>query len=128
MPIIASSILLVLLGVVVSRLGLTRLITNAASRDPHAYWAVGLMTLLPGWLVAFVGLLGSEAGGRPRLVAAVAWVLSAAAGLIGAIATEARVRGVGESAEVHHAERLWRLGVLALVPAWAIVLIGYVVR
>ena len=62
---------------------------------------------------------------RPQLVAA---TLSGAAGLIGAIATEARVRALGESAEVHHAERLWRLGVLALLPAWGIVLVGYVVR
>ena len=85
-----------------SRVGLTRLTADCTSRDPHVYWALGLMTLLPGRLVAFVGLLGSEAGQRPQLVAAVAWVLSAAAGLIGAIATEARVRGVGESAEVHH--------------------------
>ena len=128
MPIIASSVVLVLLGVVVSRVGLTRLTADAASRDPHAYWALGLIALLPGWLVAFVGLLGTEPGAKPPLVAAVAWVLSAAAGLIGAIATEARVRGVGDSVEVHHSTRLWRLGVLALLPAWGIVLVGYLAR
>jgi hypothetical protein len=128
MLIIALSMLLVLVGVVMGWVGLRRLTADATSRDPHAYWALGLMTLLPGWLAAFVGLLGTAAGGKPELVPAVAWVLSAAAGLIGAIVTEARVRGVGESAEVHHAPRLWRLGVLALLPAWGIVLIGYVAR
>jgi hypothetical protein len=30
--------------------------------------------------------------------------------------------------EAHHAARLWRLGVLAFLPAWVIVLIGHVVR
>ncbi len=128
MWIIASSVLLGLIGVFASRFGLTRLTANDASRDPHAYWALGLVTLLPAWLVAFVGLLGSTPGVRPQLVSGAAWLLSAAAGLIGAIATEAGIRGVGDSAETHDATRLWRLGVLAFLPAWVIVLIGHVVR
>ena len=125
MWIIAASVLLGLIGVVASRIGLTYLTANGASRDPHAYWAVGLVTLLPAWLVAFVGLLGSQPGVKPQLVSSAAWLLSAAAGLIGAIATEAGVRGAGDSVEAHHAARLWRLGVLAFLPAWVIVLIGY---
>ena len=126
MWIIASSVLLCLIGVVASRIGLTHLTADGASRDPHAYWALGLVTLVPSWLVAFVGLLGTTPGVRPQLVSGA--LLSAAAGLIGAIATEARVRGTGDFAEAHHATRLWRLGVLAFLPAWVIVLIGHVVR
>ena len=125
MWILAASVLLGLIGAVASRIGLTYLTANGASRDPHAYWAVGLVTLLPAWLVAFVGLLGTQPGVRPQLVSSAAWLLSAAAGLIGAIATEAGVRGAGDSVEAHHAARLWRLGVLAFLPAWVIVLIGY---
>jgi len=89
--------------------------------------ALGLVTLLPAWLVAFVGLLGATPGVRPQLVSGAAWLLSTAAGLIGAIATEACVRGTGDFAEAHHATRLWRLGVLAFLPAWVIVLNGHVV-
>ena len=126
MWIIASSVLLGLIGVVASRIGLTHLTADGASRDPHAYWALGLVTLLPAWLVAFVGLLGITPGVRPQLVSGA--LLSAAAGLIGAIATEARVRETGDFAEAHHATRLWRLGVLAFLPSWVIVLSGHVVR
>lgn len=128
MWIIASSVLLGLIGVLASRIGLTSLTADGASRDPHAYWALGLVTLLPAWLVAFVGLLGAAPGVRHQLVSGAAWLLlSAAAGLIGAIATEARVRGTGDLAEAHHATRLWRLGVLGFLPAWVIVLGGHVV-
>ena len=128
MWIVVSSVLLGLIGVVASRIGLTNLTADGASRDPHAYWGLGLVTLLPAWLVAFVGLLGTTPGARPQLVSGVAWLLSAAAGLIGAIATEARVRQTGDFAEAHQATRLWRLGVLAFLPAWLIVLSGHLVR
>lgn len=128
MWIIGSSLLLGLVGVVASRAGLTRLTAADASRDPHAYWALGLVSLLPAWLVAFVGLLGTQPGAKPQLVSGAAWVLSAAAMLIGAIATEARVRRAGDTAEAHHAARLWRLGVLAFLLAWVIALGGHVVR
>jgi hypothetical protein len=125
MWIIASSVLLGLIGVLASRIGLKNLTADGVSRDPHAYWALGLVTLLPAWLVAFVGLLGATPGARPP---GATWLLlSAAAGLIGAIATEARVRGTGEFAGVYHATRLWRLGVLAFLPAWVIVLGRHVV-
>jgi len=128
MWIIASSVLLCLIGVVASRIGLTHLTADGASRDPHAYWALGLVTLLPAWLVAFVGLLGTTPGVRPQLVSSAAWLLSSAAGLVGAIATEAHVRRAGDSAEAAEATRLWWLGVLAFLPAWVIVLGGLVVR
>ncbi len=127
MWIISSSVLLGLIGVVASRAGLTRLTAADASRDPHAYWALGLVSLIPAWLVAFVGLLGTQPGAKPQLVSGAAWVLSAAAMLIGAIATEAHVRRAGDTAEVHIA-RLWRLGVLAFLPAWVIALGGHVGR
>ena len=126
MWIIASSVLLGLIGVLAGRIGLTRLTADGASRDPHTYWALGLVTLLPAWLVAFVGLLGATPGVRPP---GVTWLrLSAAAALIGAIATEAHVRRTGEFAGAHHATRLWRLGVLAFLPAWVIVLGRHLVR
>jgi hypothetical protein len=80
-----------------------------------------------GWKLVRPQILGTTPGVRPQLVPGAAWLLSAAAGLIGAIATEARVRETGDFAEAHHATRLW-LGVLAFLPAWVIVLSGHVVR
>src|SRR2546428_12049272 len=80
MWIIVSSVLVGLIGVVASRIGLTYLTADGASRDPHAYWALGLVTLLPAWLVAFLGLLGTTPGVRPQLVSGAAWLLSVTAG------------------------------------------------
>jgi hypothetical protein len=76
--------------------------------------------------VLFVSLLGSTPGSRPRGLAAAVFVLSGAAALLGAITTEARARDAGEAVPVSDAARLWRLGVLAVVPAWALVLVGHV--
>jgi hypothetical protein len=126
--VIALSLALALVGVVTGRTILTRVTDVEAPRDPHGYWALGLVTLLPAWLVAFVGLLGSQPVAPRPLAAGVAWVLSAAAMLVGAIATEARARQAGEHAETRDAARLWRLGVLAFLPAWLIALGGHLVR
>lgn len=125
---IVLSVVLGLVALVASRAALGRLTADDRPRDPHVYWGVGLITLLPPWLVLFVSLLGSTPGSRPRGSGVVFFVLSAAAALLGAIATEARVRDAGEVVPVREAARLWRLGVLAVVPAWALVLVGHVVR
>jgi hypothetical protein len=128
MLVITFSVLLGLVGAVASRVGLTFLTAEDTSRDPHAYWALGVVALLPAWLVAFLGLLGTVPGAKPELVSGAAWMLSAAAALVGAIVTEARVRESGDAVETRHAARHWRLGLLAFLPAWAIVLIGHVAR
>ncbi len=81
------------------------------------YWAFGLVTLLP-----------DVPGTRPQLIPAVAWLLSSAAGLVGAIGTEGRLRRLDESGLCQSPRRLWRLGVMALAPSWAIALGGHVLR
>lgn len=126
--IIVSSVALALLGVFVSRLIVRRLAAGDAQPDAHACWAIGLFALLPAWLVPFIGLLGTQPGAKPQAVAGAVWVVSAAAALIGVIVSEARVRGAGRCAGAHDARRLWRLGLLALLPAWVIVLGGHVAR
>jgi len=73
MWIIVSSVLVGLIGVVASRIGLTYLTADGASRDPHAYWALGLVTLLPAWLVAFVGLLGATPSVRHVCAGPATW-------------------------------------------------------
>ena len=130
MWIIASSLLLVLIGVVASQVGLMCLTSRDTPRDPHVYWAVGLGTLAPDWLIAFLGLLPTAPGVRPQLASAASWLLSGAAALIGAIVTEARIREARNAGEASRADatRPWCLGVLALLPAWVIALGGHVVR
>ena len=120
-----TSIVLALVGTFASLAGLRRLTAADASRDPHAYWALGLVTLLPAWLVAFIGLLGTAPGVRPHGASAAFFVLSSAAGLLGAIVTEARVREIADSHKPWHPTRLWRLGLLAVFPAWVLALGGY---
>lgn len=126
--IIVSSVALALLGVFVGRLIVRRLAAGDAPPDAHACWAIGLVTLLPAWLVPFIGLLGTRPGATPQAVTGAVWVLSAAAALIGVIVSEARVRGADRCAGAHDARRFWRLGLLALLPAWVIVLSGHVAR
>src|SRR5262245_20298388 len=128
MIVAVSSLVLLGIAIALSRAGLRSLAAAETSRDPHAYWALGFVTPVPAWLVAFLGLLGTQAGAKPHLISGAAWVLSAAAALMGAIATEALVRATGESVEVHHAPRLWRLGLVGLLPAWGIALLGQAVH
>jgi hypothetical protein len=123
--IVIACLALLGLAIIASRLALRRLAGEGMTRDPHAYWALGLVTPLPAWLVAFLGLLGTQPGARPQMISSAAWVLSAAAALVGAITTEARVRGAGDSIAPQHAARFWRLGLLVLLPALGIALIGH---
>jgi hypothetical protein len=123
--IVIACLALLGLAIMVSRLALRRLAGESAARDPHAYWALGLVTPLPAWLVAFLGLLGTQPGATPPMISGAAWVISAAAALIGAITTEAGARRAGDSVESHDATRLWWRGVFALLPALGIALIGH---
>ena len=69
-------------------------------------------------------LLPTSPGARPQGTSGALWILSAAAALIGAIATEARVRSA-ESGRQLQPISLWGLGVLAFVPAWVLALTGH---
>src|SRR5207237_9124380 len=97
MWIIVSSVLVGLIGVGASRIGLTYLTADGASRDPHAYWALGLVTLLPAWLVAFVGPLAATPSVRPQLASGAARPLSIASGPVAADAARVARRRTGDS-------------------------------
>jgi hypothetical protein len=56
---IITSLLVGFLGLLVARVALRGLATAGCGRDPHVYWSLGLLALLPAWLVAFVTLLPS---------------------------------------------------------------------
>jgi hypothetical protein len=89
---------------------------------------LGLVAVLPAWLVAFLGLLGSTPVRRMHAVVGVAFILSAALAVAGTIATEAIVRRDAEAAPGRAAEWQWRVGAVALVPALAVALAAQVVR
>lgn len=120
----AISILVGLARTVASRGALARWTERKPDSDPHAYWLAGFVALVPAWLVAFLTLLPTSAGPRPRFEPGALWVLSASAGLIGAIASEARVRAAEAEARLRPAA-LWRLGMLGLAPAWLLALLGH---
>ena len=105
-------------GVLAAHLGRGRLLRSAAG-----YWVLGLTGVLPGWLVAFWGLLGPSVG-RPRPGSAVAWILSSTAGLLGVIVTDAIASRLREASEDCRPMRQWLLGVMALAPAWIVALVG----
>lgn len=123
---IASSIALGATGVLVTRWCLGRL--GASERDPHAWWGIGILALLPAWVIAFAGLLPDAPGERQQLASAVVWILSAAAGLSGVIATEGYLRRQEEAGQRLSPERLWCLGLIALAPSWTVMILAHVLR
>jgi uncharacterized membrane protein len=126
--VIAVSLVVAAAGLIASFAGLGRLATRRPDRDPHVAWALGLVGLLPAWLVAFVGLLGSAPVRRLQAAVAVAFIVSATLAVAGTIATEAIVRRDAESAPGRRAGWQWRVGAAALVPALLVALAAQVVR
>lgn len=127
MWIVGTSLVLAFLGVVATRTAVANLAAGAPERDPHVYWVLGLVALLPAWLVPFVALMGSAPTPRVYLSWAIPWALSSSAALVGAIVSEAAVRrGVGASGPSSPA-RCWRLGAVWFAPAWVITLLGHLV-
>lgn len=122
-----ASIVAGALGGLVTYAATTRLALAAAERDPHSYWVLGLVGLMPAWLVAFVALLPTSPGARIPLLSATSWIFSAAAGLVGVIATEKAIRNTSRATGcVGGARRCWAFGALAIVPAWVIAILGHV--
>jgi hypothetical protein len=122
LSVVAVSLVLAVAGVIGTRAVVQR---REPGPDPHVDWALGLAALAPAWLVVFVALLGPSVGGRPPLGALLPWILSAAAALAGAIASEGALRARGDAAT---GLRAWRLGLVGFLPAWGIALIAYALR
>ncbi len=127
MLIIAVSLAVGLLGVLATRAALLRLAERETSSDPHVPWVLGLVGLMPAWLITFIALLGSSPAPRLPLGSAAAWITSSSAALIGTIVTEALVRSAGESGG-RPISTYWTYGLAALLPAWLISILGNVIR
>jgi hypothetical protein len=92
--------------------------------EAHGFWLLGIVAVLPAWLVVFVYLLPSGPGMRTHPAGAAAWLCSVALGLVGAIASEARLRHGRSSALGRAPDRAWSLGLWAMIPAWLAMLLG----
>jgi len=128
MWVVVASLVLAFLGLLATRTAVANLATGAHARDPHVYWVLGVVALLPAWLVPFVALMGSVPTGRIHLGWAVPWALSSTTALIGAIVSEATVRLGAEASSPRSPAQCWRLGLGWFSPAWLIALLGYALR
>ena len=95
---------------------------------PLRYWSVGFAALLPAWLLAFVGLLGSPSGQGVGVTLPLPALFSSGVGLLGIVLTDALVRRLHASRRAHHPMIYWLLGLVAFVPAWCIALLGLLRR
>lgn len=126
MEMIFASIALGLIGLAITQSVMARMSRDDAGYPADAYWLLGIGGILPAWLVLFVGLLGRMSGRTPRMSVAAWWVLSSAAALGGVIITHGRLRRHVESGDGRPPRAFWRLGVVALMPAWCLALVGVV--
>jgi hypothetical protein len=120
---IGISLVVAVLGVASTWIAARRL---EAAPGPDVGWLLGLLGLLPAWLIPFVGLLGRlDAKPLPAFVA-LWWILSGAAALGGVIVTHARLRARVARGQPSSPATFQRLGVWALLPAWCLALLGIV--
>ncbi len=97
---------------------------RASRRDPMQYWLLGLLALLPAWLIAFVSLLGASTGRPSEGAVRIFWILSSSAALLGVIVTDAAVGHVRKPEGARRPLAAWLLGVAAFFPAWGLALLG----
>jgi hypothetical protein len=119
--VIVASLVAAVVGVLISRLALHRLARRPGGLDPSQAWLLGLLGVLPGWVVAFEGLLGvvDAPVGPVRL----AFVGASAGGLVGVIVTDVLVRRL-RATRARPVATYWLLGLLAMTPAWLVTLLG----
>jgi hypothetical protein len=111
------------LGVVATSVVLRRARQSEGDMEPGFYWVLGLGAMTPAWVVAFLSLLAAEAqfGDRLKLF----FGMAIGVGLAGVFTTDAIVRRLHASRAAPSSLTLWLLGIAALVPAWALTLVGW---
>ncbi|MFQ5658284.1 MAG: hypothetical protein ACE5G5_12140 [Candidatus Methylomirabilales bacterium] len=88
--------------------------------SPERYWLLGMATLFPAWLIAFLGILAASAEALPRG----AFIGSSSLPLIGAIITDTMVKRLRQSGRRPRPTTYWLLGVAALLPAWVFAILS----
>jgi hypothetical protein len=118
---IKLSIVLGVLGVVATAAVIPYTNRRVFNWRPRQHWLLGLMALLPAWLIAFLGLLpssvGSERDPLPRLA-----LLSSVVALLGVVFADTAARRLDKSGYLLSPFKYWLLGLAGLLPAWLITL------
>ena len=91
-------------------------------------WSLGILAVLPAWLVAFIYLIPSGHSAPAHSNDTVVWLCSLALGLAGVLMSEACLRHGRESAGVLSPHRAWSLGLWGMIPAWVAILLGLLVE
>ncbi len=118
------SIIVGMLGILATRIAITRLSPRTTRRISQRCWLLGLASLFPAWLISFTALLGNPGGeayeaSLPRPV-----ILSSSAALLGVIVSDFLQRRLESSGGSHPIMTYWILGAASLVPAWCIALLS----
>jgi hypothetical protein len=90
------------------------------NRPPRHYWLLGLASLFPAWLVAFLTVIQPASQSPVDVPLPPRALLSSAIGLIGIIATDYFLRQAQQSGRAFTPVVWWFIGLGALVPAWLI--------
>lgn len=110
------------LGVLLSALLMVHYRRNLPDGESDRCWLIGLLGLLPAWLVAIWGLLGTGNIDSPSYSPPLALIFSSAAALIGVIVSDYFKRRIKTAAITFSPAASWLLGLAAIAPAWAIAL------
>ena len=89
------------------------------------YWFLGLAGLFPAWLSAFLGLLPPVARAAVETPLPPPAILSSGAALFCIIITDYLLRRLQRSGLALRAVTYWIIGLVALLPAWLIALVGF---
>jgi uncharacterized membrane protein (GlpM family) len=90
-------------------------------RPPRHYWLLGLASLFPAWLIAFLTVIQPASQSAVDVPLPPRALLSSASGLLGVIAADYLLRRAQQSGRVLTPVACWWIGLAALIPAWLIV-------
>lgn len=118
------SIIVGMLGILATRIAITRFSPEKTRRISQRSWLLGLASLFPAWIIAFIALLGSSVGDEYQASLPRAVILSSSAALLGIIVSDFLHRRLESSGRSHPIMTYWTLGAASLLPAWCIVLLS----
>jgi len=87
-------------------------------RPPRHYWLLGLASLFPAWLIAFLTVIQPASQSAVDVPLPPRALLSSAVGLMAIIATDYLIRQSERTGRVFTPVVCWWIGLGALVPAW----------
>ena len=116
------SILVGLMGIVGTGVSVQILRKKDPERRFQHYWFLGLFALFPAWLIAFLALIQPASEQAVDVPLPPPALLSSGAGLLGIIATDYLLRRRQKPLAAPLA--WWAIGLLALLPAWIVILLS----